>query len=382
MDDTTAGGSGGTDRDPRQLFAMAIHALQSKRVTSGPTATHYDGYRYVSGKDVRLAVMEAAAAVGLAVELVEARVQEERELETRKGNLQWMTDVTCTFEVTEVRGGHSKRYEIVGRRTNDSDKGVMHAIAQAEKIFLSRLAMIHEGEDPEADKVEQSSRSTRPRREGGQTSGRNGRGSGKKPKRFRPDPEGWLDTHTGAVLPSCPCDVGAPMLAGVCQHPNCDHRAPNPGSVTEPTTESPPEKEENDPKAERKKESYADLVSRTKKEYAQAVGNVEPWEEDALAFVHPDLPDDITEWIPAHYQLARGLMRKEGAVTLLARAVKEAANRQPAQADEIALLRELSEKARLGFKEQSQVETAIQSGWAHAVAETLRWVGPRAKTSS
>lgn len=374
--------------EARVLFARAVHALQAKRLRAAPDEKHYDGYQYVSGQSVRKVVLAAAAEVGLTIELVDTEVVEEKELETNRGKLQWMTDVRCVFEVTEVRGGWSRRYTVLGRRTNDSDKGVMHSIAQAEKVFLSRLAMIGEAEDPDASNPDESARNTgNSRREQQRGRGKSAprrhpnappelepdespppAAAPKKKKRFERHGENeWHDTETNEIVPQCPCDVRAPVVAGACQHPNCDW--------VDPRQKAPKPPKRNGDKAG----DHANKLAEEKNAYARLVGNVEPWQEDALALVHPDLPNEHAEWGFDHYRMATQVMRKEGAITLLTRAVEEAAKKQPVQDAEVTLLRELASKAGLGFAQQSQVETAIASRWAKAVADTIRWVGPLAQ---
>lgn len=148
---------------------LALWSAQQEAPNVEPTRKHYDGYMYASNADVKDVLVPILHRHGLIFELAHVdTIMDEKELATSSGGVQWMTDALCTFRLSHVDSGQQQEYRILGRRTNDKDKGLQHAISSAEKTLLLRLLQVAEEKDEEGDahRVAQST-GTRSRRQRG-----------------------------------------------------------------------------------------------------------------------------------------------------------------------------------------------------------------------
>ena len=119
----------------------------------------------------------------LVLELVGTDQLRDLELETARGGLQWMTTIEVIFRLTHAPTGHSEVYRVPGRRTNDKDKGVQHAISSAGKTLLIRLLATWESSEAPATPPQQST-------------GSRGRQQRQAQPRSEPEPEGGANGVT------------------------------------------------------------------------------------------------------------------------------------------------------------------------------------------
>lgn len=159
-------GQAAQDREDRKAFYTALAAAQEAAPNIEPTRVHYDGYPYASASDVRDLYGPILREHGLVYELAGTsdRVVDELEQETRNKGLQYRTDVLTIWRVVHAPTGFQQVYRVLGRRTNEKDKGVQHAITSAEKVFVLRLMNASEEKDEEGpnNRVEKAERSRRP----------------------------------------------------------------------------------------------------------------------------------------------------------------------------------------------------------------------------
>lgn len=157
----------GPGRHP--TFAHALLAAQADAPNLARRRKHYDGYMYASAADVKDVLLPILREHGLVAEMAHAdSIMDEKELETRQGGLQWMTDLLVTFRVHHVGTGQTQEYRILARRSNDKDKGIQHAMSSAEKSFYLRLLGVSEEDDEEGPdhRVDQSTGSRRKKKSG------------------------------------------------------------------------------------------------------------------------------------------------------------------------------------------------------------------------
>lgn len=127
------------ERADRIAFYTALHEAQQDAPNIEPTRQHFDGYPYASASDVMDVLGPILLKHGLVFELASTELVDEIEQQTARGGAQWRTDVSATFRLTHAPSGHSELYRVNGRRTNDKDKGVQHAITSAQKMLILKL---------------------------------------------------------------------------------------------------------------------------------------------------------------------------------------------------------------------------------------------------
>lgn len=248
----------------------------------------------------------------LVYEIADVGPPDDLELETKAGAAQWMTTVEVAFRLTHAPSGYSQVYRIRGRRTNDTDKGVSHAIASAGKSFLQRILNVFDDEDAEANPVQESQRS-RPPKHGGQAP--------RKPQREGPSPQKGQDPPPSE-------DVGL--------------------SVGK--------------RLELVKESVKALLRKNR----QRVYHLE-----ALSLVVEALPEEIEDWGLVDFELVQKILQDDP--NHCERAMKELAKENPTTEDRLSHLHHLQlrlieqDNKAMTSEEQVLTATAHQSGWAEAV---------------
>lgn len=158
---------------------------------------HYDGYPYASYSDCKDTLLPILRRHGLVFTFAGTaeEVSQEVELGTSRGGVQWMTDVAAHWVLLHVHSGEQMKVTTLGRRTNDKDKGIQHAISSSGKKALLELLGVdtvkdEEGPD-EAPQVTSEARGYRGRRERGSKSAR------RKPRRTAAPPGAPPPKDTG-----------------------------------------------------------------------------------------------------------------------------------------------------------------------------------------
>lgn len=179
-----------TQEPGRVAYFSALLEAQKEAPAIPSTDKHYDGYMYASGATVKRFLVPILKKHGLTVELVAMGDVEDLELPTASKKVQFMTTLEAVFRVTHAASGHSEVYRAKGRRTNDKDKGIQHAVSSAEKTFLLRLLNTWESGEVEHDSagVQETTGRARPV----------GRGGGKRrsPPEEPPPPKAPRDDRT------------------------------------------------------------------------------------------------------------------------------------------------------------------------------------------
>lgn len=343
-------------------FARALLEAQKKATSVPATEKHYDNYRFAGIRTIKEHLRPVLNEQGLTLELVNTEFRDQLELETSGGGLQWMTDIYCTYRVTHAETGQYREFRVLGRRTNDKDKGVRHAISSATAAFWLELLQVHTeqddtGQDPSPS---QRRRGRQPkRRRSGPPSGAPGS------QGHRKEGDDWIDNATGEIVESCD-KCRRPKIHCTCE----DESEPEASSQEDPRADEAREAADAGAKARR-------VLSETKASYRSFLGKrTEDWQEEALVRANKETPSDLARWKLEHYQAVIALFKKHGAPVVLSRAAEEMARREPAATDSIEALRANVEG--MGAQLEQRAEVAIQSGWQYAVDELLNIVAVQA----
>lgn len=354
-------------------FAQALLEAQraAKRVPAD--GTHYDNYPYSSIHIITEELRKVLLEHELTVDLVDSKIVDETELETKGGGSMWMTDVRATFQVTHAATGQYRLYRIVGRRSNDKDKSVMQATSSAFTTFLPRLLNVTTAEVDQNNPLPEATGS-RGRRSGGGK--RQRRQQQAPPPRqdagpsYKKEGDSWVNSKTGEVYPMCSKCRGA-HVDGHCLRPDCDGDpvypdAPAPSSAGSSTSN------EGEKAATAKADRDRKVLLEHKAEYRRAIGKVESWQEEAVWLATSEVPTDFAEWTTEHYRYILALFKRHGAPVVVSRAVEHMAKQEPADPDQVEILRERAKDCRPIIFQRA--EMAAQTGWSRAVAEALNLV--------
>lgn len=248
----------------------------------------------------------------LVMELADVGPVEDLELETKSGGLQWMSTLECTFRVVHVPSGFAQIYRIRGRRVNDTDKGVQHAITSATKTFLQRLLNVSDAENAEANEVQVSQASR--------------------------------TTKTGQRKPRTP-------QGNQSESPPPDQKPPSPPNPTITP-------------AERLELAKEDIKASLRKNHMRV------YHLEALAQMHPNLPDELEKWGLADYEVVQIVLQKDP--VRCEKAMAELSEKFPTDDMRLRKLHDLQVKLeaegnKISPEERILTASAHHSGWSDAV---------------
>jgi hypothetical protein len=152
---------------------MGIHArlLQAQQKITGIAKTghnkHFD-YAFFEEREVLKVAREALGDAGL-VFFYSVEDVSDREVETKRGTAEWITDVRMTCTIYDSETGDALTGKAIGRAQDGQDKGINKAIVAGLKYWLLKMLMI-----PTEDDTERTE-NTVP--EGNQRRSTNGRGA-------------------------------------------------------------------------------------------------------------------------------------------------------------------------------------------------------------
>lgn len=92
---------------------------------------------------------------------------------------------------------------------------------------------------------------------------------------------------------------------------------------------------------------------------------IEPWQEEAFARAHPNLPDEQSRWDADNYRVALALIRDRG-TPAFERAVQVMAEAEPASQDDLDRIEEILKADTLSQKDRLRIIHARDSGWNDA----------------
>lgn len=305
----------------------------------------------------------------------------------------WMTDVVCTYQLTHAPSGEYRLFRVAGRRSNDKDKSIKQAISSAFTTFLPELLNVQAGEvdenHPPAAKGARGSRgepkgANRNRQEptGAQGNRQEPRGQPVKAggavgsKGFAKNLEpagGWVCQATGEIVPPCSACRG-PVVEGKCIRPDCKGEASYPAAGSTPSNEGA--KHATTPQDDRQAVAKKALqLAEEKARYqsllrgGEGARPIEPWLETALIRALDEVPNDFATWKLEHYQKVIQLFQNKGAAVVLSAAVAKMARLEPLDRELADAMLERAQALSAGLFLRAQ--TAVASGWKHAVDEIL-----------
>lgn len=270
-------------------------------------------WKYASAQTYMRLLVPVLLDWGLVFTLDAVGPAEDLELTTERGGIQWMTSLECIFRLTHADTGHSEVYRIRGRRTNDTDKGISHAISSATKTWFQRVLQVADDEAAPPNPV-QESQASRPTKHGG--------AGPRKPQRESSPPP----PENEKKPPSPP-----PSSLGVAQ------------------------------RLEMAKDTVKALLRKN---------HLRVYHLEALAEMVPDLSDELTEWGLDDYELVQKILETDP--DQCDRAMHELAKEYPSEDSRKhklhTLQRTLIEQGdAMTSEEQVLTATAHHSNWNDAV---------------
>lgn len=132
---------------------MSIHAklLAAQKAVHGIAKTGHNAhfnYKFFEEREVLSVTRDALSGAGLAF-IYSVEDVTDREVETKNGRVEWITDVRMVCTLYDGESGESLSGKAIGRGQDGQDKGINKAIVAGLKYWLLKTLMIPTEDDTE-----------------------------------------------------------------------------------------------------------------------------------------------------------------------------------------------------------------------------------------
>lgn len=293
------------------------------------------------------------------------------------------TTVRVAYHLTDVETGFTLTTRSAGTSYNKDGDGTVHAISQATKQYLLRLAMarvvrpneLDNGPRPEPPERARENAApnpppAKPTENGGspsqerRESQRIPEAQGVRFRRRQGGVGGWMRKDTGALLPTCPAEHDVPMIRippdgnrWLCIHAECG----------ECLSHEDVEAARQDEKIPELRDTYDRLIRE---------GRIYDWQEAAVIEADQRLSIGKDKWSFKDWEGVVQAFQNQ-APKLIKKSLADMAEDTPAAEERIQYLRHIMQESDLAFAERTECEEAIQSKWHDAVETVIERYGGR-----